>query len=91
VSCADPAADVPAADAGTGEDGGAGEDAGSYRPGVFVTGDDGSFFWGGYQVCNKLKFEDVDGQDNGGLYLTKIEPFGDSKQELVVELEKAGQ
>ncbi|MBN2359801.1 MAG: hypothetical protein JXR83_10135 [Deltaproteobacteria bacterium] len=85
VSCADPAADPPAADAG------AVEDAGGYQPSVFVTGPDGAFYWGGYQACNKLKFEDVDGQENGGLYLTAIEPLGDPEQELEVELEKAPQ
>jgi len=87
VSCVDPAAVAPVVDAGAGEDAGATEDAG-YRPSGFSSSDDGSFYWGGFEPCNKLKFEDIDGQENGGLYLTKIEPFSDSEQELVVEMEK---
>jgi len=88
ISCADPADVAPIVDAGSGEDGGATEDAGYHASG-FVSGADGSFFWGSETACNKLKFEDIDGQENGGLYLTKIEPIDTTDKELVVEMEKA--
>lgn len=88
VSCADPLEQAPVYDAGVGEDGGATEDAG-YQPVGFTSSADGSFFYGSDVVCNKLKFEDVDGQQNGGLYLTKIESIDSSDGELVVEMDKA--
>ncbi|MBN2358779.1 MAG: hypothetical protein JXR83_04955 [Deltaproteobacteria bacterium] len=80
VSCADPVSAAASGDPGTADG------SGGLLPDVHLTADDGSFYWGGFEPCRQLKFEDADGLRAGTPYPTRTAPCGDARQELVVDL-----
>jgi len=78
VRCAE--GQEPVEDAGTSEDAAIGAET------LAVTGDDGSFVL--YDdLCQTLRFVDVDGADNGGDFAPVEAPIGADGEELIVEME----
>ncbi len=53
---------------------------------TYTTAGDGSYVFDFYtgDDCNELQFEDIDGEENGGKYATKVIPF---TEEADVEME----
>jgi hypothetical protein len=51
------------------------------------TNRDGTF-WLTYDYCDELKVEDIDGEDNGGIYLPRTIPFDPDCVDLTIELHK---
>ena len=61
---------------------------GSDEHSMTYTGEDG-YFWLEYDVrCDKLRIDDVDGEDNGGLYVGRTVDFCKDCEDITIELHK---
>lgn len=53
------------------------------------TSTSGGYFILSYdEVCDEVRFVDVDGEDNGGQYQTRVIPFDENAESWTVELSK---